>query len=161
MATLLYLAIPLFLTTLWLEWVLVRRAQQRRPQEITGHERRDSVASVAMGLGNMAVSALVQGSVLALYFWLYEHRLFEIGQGVGAWIALFFVEDFTYYWWHRASHEVRFLWAALRPGDWSPPYNVAPLRLAPLRFAPASCAPVNRALDNTFARSMWVVSPPM
>ncbi len=112
MSTLLYLAIPLFLTTLWLEWLLVRRAQQARPQEITGHERRDSVASVAMGLGNMAVSALVQGSVLALYFWLYEHRLFEIGQSVGAWIALFFVEDFTYYWWHRASHEVRFLWAA-------------------------------------------------
>jgi sterol desaturase/sphingolipid hydroxylase (fatty acid hydroxylase superfamily) len=27
-------------------------------------------------------------------------------------VLLFFAEDFTYYWWHRASHEVRLLWAA-------------------------------------------------
>jgi hypothetical protein len=29
-----------------------------------------------------------------------------------AFLLLFFVEDLTYYLWHRASHEVRFLWAA-------------------------------------------------
>ncbi len=125
MSTLLYLAIPLFLITLVLEWLLVRRAQQARPREIKGHERRDTIASFTMGLGNMAVSALVQGAVLALYFWLYERRLFEIGLGVGAWIALFFIEDFTYYWWHRASHEVRFLWAAHVNHHSSEHYNLS------------------------------------
>ncbi|HMJ12663.1 MAG TPA: sterol desaturase family protein [Polyangiaceae bacterium] len=112
MSSILYFAVPLFLITLGLEALLVRRAKQARPAEITGHERKDAFASVAMGIGNMLVSAVVQGGVLALYFWLYEQRVFEIGQGPWAWLLLFVLEDFTYYWWHRASHEVRFLWAA-------------------------------------------------
>ena len=29
-----------------------------------------------------------------------------------AWVLLIFADDFTYYWFHRANHEVRILWAA-------------------------------------------------
>jgi sterol desaturase/sphingolipid hydroxylase (fatty acid hydroxylase superfamily) len=64
-----------------------------------------------MGVGNVVVAAAVHGATLGLYFWLYERRVFELGSGASAWVLLFFAEDFTYYWWHRASHEVRLLWA--------------------------------------------------
>ncbi len=65
-----------------------------------------------MGVGNVLIGAAAGGTTFALYFWLYQHRLLEIGTGPRAWVLLFFAEDFTYYWWHRASHEVRLLWAA-------------------------------------------------
>jgi len=40
-------------------------------------------------------------------------------------VLLFFAEDFTYYWYHRASHEVRFLWAAHENHHSSERYNLS------------------------------------
>jgi len=106
-----YYAIPLFVTLLVLEQALLRRAR-REGRDVRGVRREDTWASLAMGGGNVVVAAAVHGATLGLYFWLYERRLFELGTGASAWVLLFFAEDFTYYWWHRASHEVRLLWAA-------------------------------------------------
>jgi len=112
MEDLAYLAAPLFLVSLVAELLLVRRAQAEGRMDLEGYDGPDTRASLAMGLGNVIVSFALRGATLALYFWLYEHRLFDLGTGAAAFVLLFFAEDFTYYWWHRASHEVRFLWAA-------------------------------------------------
>jgi sterol desaturase/sphingolipid hydroxylase (fatty acid hydroxylase superfamily) len=109
--TLLYWAFPVFLALLALELAFLRRAR-REGRDVVGARREDTAASLAMGLGNVIVSAGVKGALLLGYFWLWEHRIFDLGTGIAAWVLLFFAEDFTYYWWHRASHEVRFLWAA-------------------------------------------------
>ena len=111
MDAIVYYAIPLFVTLLVLEQALLRRAR-REGRDLRGVRREDTWASLAMGGGNVVVAAAVHGATLGLYFWLYERRLFEPGTGASAWVLLFFAEDFTYYWWHRASHEVRLLWAA-------------------------------------------------
>jgi sterol desaturase/sphingolipid hydroxylase (fatty acid hydroxylase superfamily) len=111
MSLLLLLAVPIYFGTIALEILLLRRAGEE-PDGPRGYERRDTLASLGMGTGYMVVSRLLQIAVFVLYYWLYERRLFDIGSGVGAWVLLFFAEDFVYYWWHRASHEVRFLWAA-------------------------------------------------
>lgn len=111
MDDLLYLAIPLFLALLGLEQALLYRAQ-RAGRDVRGARREDTLASLAMGVGNVLISGSVKVFLLAAYLWLYEHRLFDLGAGPAVWVLLFFVEDCTYYWWHRASHEVRFLWAA-------------------------------------------------
>lgn len=108
---LVYYAFPAFVALLVLELVLLRRARGAG-RDVRGARRADTWASLAMGAGSVVVSAAIGGAVFAGYFWLYEHRLFELGTGPWAWALLFFAEDFTYYWWHRASHEVRFLWAA-------------------------------------------------
>jgi sterol desaturase/sphingolipid hydroxylase (fatty acid hydroxylase superfamily) len=108
---LLYYAFPAFVVLLVLELAFLRRAR-REGRDVRGARRADTWASLAMGVANVVIGAAIGGAVFAAYLWLYEHRLFEIGTGVRAWVALFFVEDFTYYWWHRASHEVRLLWAA-------------------------------------------------
>jgi len=34
-----------------------------------------------------------------------------VGHQPWAWVLLFFLDDFTYYWFHRLNHEVRFFWA--------------------------------------------------
>jgi len=44
--------------------------------------------------------------------WLYEHRIFtwDMREAL-SWIALFVALEFAYYWFHRASHRVRWFWA--------------------------------------------------
>jgi sterol desaturase/sphingolipid hydroxylase (fatty acid hydroxylase superfamily) len=111
MSPLLYLAIPWFIGTMFVEAHLLRRRAPAHA-ELTPYERRDTRASIIMGFANLVISAVVRFGTLALYVFLYSHRIFEIGTGPLAWVALLFAEDFTYYAWHRASHEVRFLWAA-------------------------------------------------
>ncbi len=111
MSPLLYFAIPWFLLTMFVEAKLLPRARARG-RDVMPYEPRDARASISMGLGNLAVSAAAKLGTVGLYAFLYKHRIFEIGAGPWAWVLLLFAEDFTYYWWHRASHEVRFLWAA-------------------------------------------------
>jgi sterol desaturase/sphingolipid hydroxylase (fatty acid hydroxylase superfamily) len=112
MSTLIYLSIPWFIATMLLEAVLLRRARAGEGAGYAGYEERDTLASLSMGLGNVAASALVRVGAIVFYAFLYGHRLFEIGTGPSAWLLLFFAEDLTYYLWHRASHGVRWLWAA-------------------------------------------------
>ena len=37
---------------------------------------------------------------------------FPIGYQWWAWVLAFFADDFSYYWFHRTSHECRFFWAS-------------------------------------------------
>lgn len=74
----------------------------------------DSAGTFGLLVGNAMVSLLSQGAIIAFYFWLYDFRLLTINDLVPAWLAwvmAFFAIDLVFYWYHRASHRVRFLWA--------------------------------------------------
>ena len=102
-------AVPVFLTLIVLEaWFERRHPRNAR----RGYEARDTAASLAMGVGNVVVAAVTKAGAAAVFFTAYEYRLFDIGSGAAAWLLLIPCEDFCYYWFHRASHEVRFLWSA-------------------------------------------------
>jgi len=47
---------------------------------------------------------------LVLSYWLYEHRVFELGFKWYVWVACFLLFDFIFYCSHRLQHEVRLLW---------------------------------------------------
>jgi len=125
MSPLLYLAIPWFIITMFVEAKLLSRAHARGRTDVTPYERRDARASITMGFGNLILSGAARFGQVALYAFLYTHRLFEIGSGPLAWLLLLFAEDFTYYAWHRASHEVRFMWAAHENHHSSERYNLS------------------------------------
>ena len=74
--------------------------------------QKDFVASQLMGIGSLVVGGVMKFLALVLYTFLYQFRIFEIGTEWWAWLILFFADDFTFYWHHRLSHEVRVLWAA-------------------------------------------------
>jgi sterol desaturase/sphingolipid hydroxylase (fatty acid hydroxylase superfamily) len=78
-----------------------------------------------MGFGNLIASSVARFGTVAFYGVLYTHRFFEIGAGPLAWLLLVFAEDFTYYAWHRASHEVRFMWAAHENHHSSEAFNLS------------------------------------
>jgi len=125
MSALVYAAIPVFFLLISLEVRRHRALRRAGRRDLAGYERRDTAASLWMGAGNVVVAAAAHGGVLALFFFVYQHRTFEIGTGPWAWVALFFAEDFVYYWWHRSSHEVRFLWAAHENHHSSRHYNLS------------------------------------
>ena len=53
-------------------------------------------------------------------------RLFSISpSSPWAWVAIFFLDDFIYYWFHRISHECRFWWAAHVNHHSSQEYNLS------------------------------------
>lgn len=115
------LATPLFIATVIGEIVLARlnKADAR-------YETKDTAVSLLMGLGSTLAGLLTGGAVVAASLWAYQHRLFTIPMhAVWAWIAIFFLEDATYYGFHRIAHERRFWWASHVNHHSSQHYNLS------------------------------------
>ena len=74
----------------------------------------DSAAAFGLLIGNFLVNFGTKGSILVLYFYLYNFRIFTVNDLIPVWmvwIITFIMIDFVYYWYHRCSHRVRFFWA--------------------------------------------------
>ncbi len=99
-------AIPFFLALIFIE-LFINWKEQRNLYN-TG----EALSSIGMGLGSLVVNILMKALAFASYTWLYQYRVFEIGWQWWAWILILFADDFTFYWHHRLSHEIRILWAA-------------------------------------------------
>ena len=123
MSVLIYLAIPVFLITLAIEAAWARR--RKGDPRIVGYATKDTFASLAMGLGNVGIAAVTKLGTFALMTWLYQYRVATLPNLWWTWVLLFFAEDFCYYWFHRASHEVRALWAAHVNHHSSEHYNLS------------------------------------
>src|SRR3546814_15381555 len=69
-----------------------------------------------LGTGSQVAGAAVGAVVVALAFWAYQYRLFDIGidfrRWWWAWILCFLLDDLAYYVFHRAAHRVRWFWAS-------------------------------------------------
>jgi sterol desaturase/sphingolipid hydroxylase (fatty acid hydroxylase superfamily) len=125
MSTLIYYAIPFFLLTVTLEAFFTGRAR-RAGAKLLGYERRDTAASLAMGVGNVFLAAGTKAVWVLAWTALYEHRLFDLPENAWwVWALLFVSEDFCYYWFHRVSHESRFFWAAHVNHHSSTRYNLS------------------------------------
>jgi sterol desaturase/sphingolipid hydroxylase (fatty acid hydroxylase superfamily) len=73
---------------------------------------RETVASIGVAIGDIGVRMLTGALAAVPFLLLYQFRLFDIPlTKTWSWIALFFGVEFCYYWFHRASHRVRYLWA--------------------------------------------------
>jgi len=115
-------AIPAFVALMLLEivWAL-------RHPEVRGSERREWLAGLAMGILNGIISGVAKFASIPLFAFAYEHRLVDVVAATGgaAWLVLLVAEDFCYYWFHRAHHEVRLLWAAHVNHHSSQHYNLS------------------------------------
>ena len=75
---------------------------------------KDSLAGYGLLVGNILINFLTKGSVLFFYIYLYQFKLVAINDllsPVFVWALTFITIDFIFYWYHRCSHRVRFLWA--------------------------------------------------
>ena len=115
------LAVPFFILAIVLEIGLARLGLVK-----ANYEPKDTFTSLSMGLGSSVAGALTAGLIFATSLWVYEHRLFDIPMAaIWAWVAIFLLEDVTYYWFHRLSHERRFWWASHVNHHTSQHYNLS------------------------------------
>ena len=119
MPDLITLAIPAFLALLFAE--AVAGAVMRRDI----YEIKDAAASVTMGLGNVFVDLLAKALQFTFLSWLHRFAIFSIGFQWWAWVLLFFGDEFSYYSFHRISHECRFFWASHVVHHSSQRYNLS------------------------------------
>ncbi|WP_296680033.1 sterol desaturase family protein [Novosphingobium sp.] len=112
-------AVPFFILLILIEITWARR---RSP---AAYEARDTLSSLAMGLGSTVAGAALAGLVAAAAFALYQFRVAEIGWAWWAWIACFVLDDFNYYWAHRSGHRVRWFWASHVNHHSSQHYNLS------------------------------------
>jgi sterol desaturase/sphingolipid hydroxylase (fatty acid hydroxylase superfamily) len=99
------LATPAFIFLVIVEMIVAYAAGRAR------FEARDTAASLMMGF-----LSVISGAVFALFFIgigkiTSRYAIADIGWSWGAFLAAFVLDDVAYYWWHRASHRVRWLWA--------------------------------------------------
>ena len=90
------------------EYLLSRLA---RHDEET-HDLAESAASFGVALGQNIVRGLEAGIVAIPFAFAYKHRLLDFSSTTPLAIgALFVATEFVYYWHHRASHRIRWMWA--------------------------------------------------
>lgn len=99
--------ILLGLSPIFLLFVLVEYRRQRAVYDI-----RDSLANAALALMHQGSDALALILLMPFFNWMYQFRLFEIELGVATVALAFLVQDFLYYWFHKASHHIHWFWAA-------------------------------------------------
>ena len=124
-------SVPLFVVTMLAEAWLLRDRPKRTfgdmadatPDQLTGmqlpadelvpvgYERRDTVTSLAMLLGNVAITFALANTFTKLDQFLFKHRVSNFGSRRGNLLAAMVLWDLLYYWEHRFMHEVRLFWA--------------------------------------------------
>ncbi|NCO62272.1 MAG: C-5 sterol desaturase [Flavobacteriales bacterium] len=87
---------------------------------------KDLASSLTMGVGSIVIAPLIK-TISAIIIFSYVYELFNpivggirtnimgwesFGYAWYVWISCQFLDDFSYYWFHRQNHMVRFLWAA-------------------------------------------------
>jgi sterol desaturase/sphingolipid hydroxylase (fatty acid hydroxylase superfamily) len=97
---------PILLSMMVLEAMLIQRSRKAT------FSWKESVASFAIAVGHRATSAMFAVIPLGMYSFIWEHRLWTVSFN-RAWsvLLLFLGLEFFYYWYHRFSHEIRWLWA--------------------------------------------------
>jgi sterol desaturase/sphingolipid hydroxylase (fatty acid hydroxylase superfamily) len=113
-------AIPFFIIAISIELYI-----NWREQSDLYSDPKEAAASIGMGLGSLVVNIVMKGLAYGVYSILYEYRLFTIGWHWWSWVLILFADDFSFYWHHRLSHEVRVLWAAHVNHHSSQSYNLA------------------------------------
>lgn len=116
-------AIPFFILAMLLELYVTTREQLKH---IKGYEPKDALSSIAMGLGNVILGFASKALVLLVFFWVYNNlKVFDIPVAWWSFVLLFFADDFSYYWFHRISHECRIFWASHVVHHSSQHYNLS------------------------------------
>ncbi len=83
-----------------------------RLANVDSHDAKETAVSLVIAIGNKIVRTAEAGFVAVPFLLAYNHRLLDIDlKSALPWVVLFLLVELVYYWHHRASHTVRWLWA--------------------------------------------------
>jgi sterol desaturase/sphingolipid hydroxylase (fatty acid hydroxylase superfamily) len=108
---LLFIALPIFLLAVVGEFYFAKKEQ------LDWYSAKDTKASFWMMMITAVVEFLPKLAAFITFYYLHEiSPLREVIQRQWwAWLLLFVLDDFSYYWFHRCNHEVRLFWAGHVP----------------------------------------------
>jgi len=78
------------------------------------YKKDDTLCTIGLLTGNILMVFGLKGITLALHFYLFQFKLFDLSALMSVWsfwILTFIAIDFVFYFYHRISHRVNFLWA--------------------------------------------------
>ena len=75
------------------------------------YDAQDTWVSIVLGALGFVTRFFTKGLNLAVWFWVYNLSPFKIESSLLSFVILFFLHELVYYWYHRVSHEVPFMWA--------------------------------------------------
>lgn len=113
-------AIPLFfaliLLELWLDW---------RKQKLT-YRFNDALNSLNLGMMSQITAVALKTIQISFYVLIYQNFApLQLGlDSLWVWAFAFVAYDFSYYWFHRMSHEINVLWAGHVVHHQSEEYNL-------------------------------------
>jgi sterol desaturase/sphingolipid hydroxylase (fatty acid hydroxylase superfamily) len=114
-------AIPIFFALIFVERVASKRRTDPR------YRFADSITNLSCGIGQQVTGVFVEIAVVGAYVLVWEHaRVLDVPLDAWwAWPVVMVAIDLLYYWFHRASHRVNFLWAAHVVHHQSEEYNLS------------------------------------
>ncbi|MBK7872204.1 MAG: sterol desaturase family protein [Saprospiraceae bacterium] len=72
----------------------------------------DAITNLSLGLGQTVIDALLKTVLILLYIAVYDHvALIKLPDNWVTFVTMLLLYDFIYYWFHRFSHRINFLWA--------------------------------------------------
>lgn len=105
-------SVPFFFLLIGLE-LLLARVRRRQLYRLS-----DSISDLSCGILSQLAGIFLTLLTVAAYSWVQRHwavqNFFPVpawSSTVPAWIVVFLLDDFAYYWMHRLSHVVNILWA--------------------------------------------------
>ena len=102
---------PLFLIAFMIEFVV-----QKQRGHHASFPPKEIIANLSLGASYQVFEGvmwlLLTGGIFA---WVFNHRLFDIPVNGWTILPIFVAVEFSYYWFHRTSHRVRWFWTAHVP----------------------------------------------
>lgn len=101
------------------EYIVARKEQRNY------YENKELIGSVGVGIGNLIISALIKGLLMAFIIWAYNFVPWRMQFSWWALLPCYVLYDLCSYWAHRISHEQRFWWATHVTHHSGEHYNLA------------------------------------
>jgi sterol desaturase/sphingolipid hydroxylase (fatty acid hydroxylase superfamily) len=105
------LANPMYVASFVFAGLILLEALFDGWQRTREYEAKDTLVNIVMGYVSQLWGLLWKALQAVIYINLYELSPLRVPtDAVWAWVVLFVLDDFFYYWFHRISHESRFFW---------------------------------------------------
>ena len=105
---------PIFLTCIAIEYCTHRQ----------NYSLKDSISSTVLALLHQGADLLALTVLMPVFLYLHQWRLFDVELSPLTVLIAFIFQDFLYYWFHRASHSIHWMWAAHVVHHSSPKMNL-------------------------------------
>ena len=99
--------ILLALSPIFVAFIIYEFVKHRNRYDI-----KDSLTNTALALMHQGSEANALLLLMPFFYWLHQFAVFDITLSLTTVFIAFLLQDFLYYWFHKASHHIHWLWAA-------------------------------------------------